>query len=314
MNFLLAEQQYPTVKTLLTQLKGTKYADFAKSIETVFAQFASLQDVPAYYQDALIAHQLMQEGSLALAKKIAIPLANQYENYILPYQILANVDFLMHKRESSATYYQKLLKIDPSQRNTYLYYLGIINYQIKNYSESVLYFAQLTENKFILDGDRYLVLAYLALGEEDKALTSWQRLAGHNQLKKSDFYTFFEEALRKPYREGRSATYLTKNPAVVKSYLLLCEKKLEKADQILCQYGKLGYQIHTAASKSELATQIKPIGLAYPQSGIYMLLGDIAEEEGDDEQAIKEYTKAFKLATSTAEKKRLRQLLAQIQE
>lgn len=64
----------------------------------------------------------------------------------------------------------------------------------------MLYLAQITDPSILLDSDRYLVLSYLALGEEERVFAGWQRLLGYPSIKKSDFYSFFEEALWKPYR------------------------------------------------------------------------------------------------------------------
>lgn len=100
----------------------------------------------------------------------------------------------------------------------------------------MIFFSQITDSKIALDADRYLVLSYLALNEERKALISWQRLIEYSELKKSDFYTFFQEALRRYYRQGKSSSYLLKEPKLVQAYLSKCQKKLQNADQIVCQY------------------------------------------------------------------------------
>lgn len=77
----------------------------------------------------------------------------------------------------------------------------MLSYELGDYSQAVMFFSQITDQKLTLDGDRYLVLSYLALKQEQKALISWQRLIGYTELQKSDFYTFFQEAFWKPYRE-----------------------------------------------------------------------------------------------------------------
>ena len=126
--------------------------------------------MPAYYQDGLIAHQLMNQGFFALAKKIVLPIVNEHPDYILPYQILANTDFSMGKRASAASYFSQLLKLDPQEKNLYLYMLGVCYYQIGKYSDAVLYLAQISDSRILLDSDRYLILSYLALGEKDRVI------------------------------------------------------------------------------------------------------------------------------------------------
>ena len=111
--------------------------------------------MPAYYQDGLIAHQLMNQGFFALAKKIVLPIVNEHPEYILPYQILANTDFSMGKRASAASYFSQLLKLDPQEKNLYLYMLGVCYYQIGKYSDAVLYLAQISDSRILLDSDRY---------------------------------------------------------------------------------------------------------------------------------------------------------------
>lgn len=168
----------------------------------------------------------MNQGFLAPAKKMALQLANQYPNYILPQQILANVDFMLGKWPSAASYFSQLLKLDPQEKNLYLYHLGVCYYQLGKYDDAVLYLAQITDNSILLDSDRYLILSYIALGEQHKVLNGRQRLLGYPSIKKSDFYSFFEEAFWKPYRLGQSSFYLQKDPKLVQSYLLVCQKKL----------------------------------------------------------------------------------------
>ena len=126
--------------------------------------------MPAYYQDGLIAHQLMNQGFFALAKKIVLPIVNEHPEYILPYQILANTEFSMGKRASAASYFSQLLKLDPQEKNLYLYMLGVCYYQIGEYSDAVLYLAQISDSRILLDSDRYLILSYLALGEKDRVI------------------------------------------------------------------------------------------------------------------------------------------------
>ncbi|MDO4714393.1 MAG: hypothetical protein Q4B28_07305 [bacterium] len=128
--FALVDGDYAQLKSLLAQLAGTVYQHYAQAIESAFAQYEQMQDVPTYYQQGLLAFQLMQEGQYALAKKLAIPLVNTYPNYILPHQVLANTDFTLGRYESSLAYFQHLLKIDYQQKNNYLYHLGILNYQL----------------------------------------------------------------------------------------------------------------------------------------------------------------------------------------
>lgn len=307
--FLLVEKKYQEAQALLPQLKTTSYAGFADALLAIFQQMKTLKDLPPYYQQGLIAFQLMKNEAFGLAKKLALPLINEYPNYILPQQILANVDFKLGNKDSALSYFQKLLEIDPSQKNSYLYHLGILNFQLENYREAVLYFSQITDDGLMLDGDRYLVLSYLKLGDEAKAIVSWQRLLGQPEIKKSDFYSFFQEALRNPYLEGRDASYLSKDPGLVKSYLAQCDKKLQKADQVICAYWKIGLQVHTAAQKSPLLLDAKSLLKDYQNAGLYLLIWDALRESQKYEEALESYLKALKLSHHPSARNKLKKLI-----
>lgn len=153
----------------------------------------------------------MNQGFLAPAKKIALKITTQHSDYILPQQILANIDFMMGRWSSAASYFSQLLKLDYQEKNLYLYHLGVCYYQLGKYDDAILYLAQISDNSILLDSDRYLILSYIALGEQNKVFAGRQRLLGYPSIKKSDFYSFFEEALWKPYRLGETSPYLQKN-------------------------------------------------------------------------------------------------------
>lgn len=201
------------------------------------------------------------------------------------------------------------MEIDQSQKNNYLYHLGILNFQLEHYREAVLYFSQITDDGLMLDGDRYLVLSYLKLGDEAKAIVSWQRLLGQPEIKKSDFYTFFQEALRNPYVEGRPAYYISKDPSLVKSYLAQCNKKLAQADQVICAYGKIGLQLQTKQDKSDLLLDAKSLLKDYQNAGLYFLLGDALREKQEYSAAFEAYLKALKLSHHPLTRKNLKKLI-----
>ena len=124
--FDLIDRNYVQAQNEMQWLVWTKYQDFVVAIQSAFNQYLSLKDVPEYYQDWLIAYQLMNQWFLAWAKKMAIRLVNEHPDYILPHQILANADFIMWKRDSASRYFTDLLLLDRQEKSSYLYYLWII--------------------------------------------------------------------------------------------------------------------------------------------------------------------------------------------
>ena len=272
---------------------------FSQGSETEYSHLKKLLRDLSQKGDISAQELVYYQSAFALAEA-DYPLANEYSNYILPYQILAKTDFSNGKPDSAVGYFQKLLELDYEQKNNYLYHLGVLYYQLGNYTQAVLSFSQITNQDIMLDAERYLVLSYTALGETEKAIKSWQRLAGYPEIKKSDFYSFFQEAFWKPYRRGQSSPYL-KNTSLVNAYLQLCPKKLAQSDQVVCQYGQLGKQL--ATQKNQISIwQITHLLKDYPDSGFYLLLGDLLLENNQKTSAIEAYMKGLTLTQDTQEK------------
>lgn len=309
--FAIADKRYPAARAGMQELYGTKHEDFARALQSAFDHYAALKDVPSYYQDALLAYQLMKEGFLALSKKMALPIVNRYPDYILPYQILAHTDFTMGKRSSAVHYFSQLLKLDYQEKNLYLYHLGVCYYRLQKFSDAVLYLAQITDPSILLDSDRYLILSYLALGEEERVFAGWKRLLSYPSIKKSDFYSFFEEALRSPYRLWKSSSYLKKNEKLVQSYLAACSKKLSGTDTEVCQYGELGL----AAQQGELSdseVQLYRFAKKYPKSEFFIFLAQLAEKKWDVKEATASLMRALSLTKATDEKAYIKQQILKL--
>ncbi len=161
--FSLAEGNYDNISGLMEALSDTHYASFIQQIAQNLQTFESFDKVAEYYLDGLMAHSLMNEGYFALAKKLALPILIEYPDYILPQQIMAYANFATHDYARAVEYFSQLLELDYQKKNVYLYYLGVAYYHLENYTESVVYLAQITDVQYLLDADRFLVLSYLKL-------------------------------------------------------------------------------------------------------------------------------------------------------
>lgn len=311
--FLLIDGDYEAAEKKLESLKNTKYSNYVDSINAAFTQYESLKDVPEYYRDGLVAYQLMNNWFLVWAKKIAVDLVNKYPKYILPYQILANVDFTLWKWTSASQYFLKLLELDYQEKNLYNYHLGVCYYNLWRYSDAVLYLAQITDPSILLDSDRYLVLSYIALGEEDRIFAWWQRLLGYPSVKATDFYSFFEEALWKPYRLWKKSSYLVKNGKLVQAYFTMCPKKLKWNDALICVYGQLGLAANQKKF-SDIELQVSRFARKFPKSHLFQLLGDIQLSKWETAKASDSFMRALDLAKQGNEKAYLRKRILEVNE
>ena len=313
--FDLIDRNYAQAQSEMQWLVWTKYQDFVVAIQSAFNQYLSLKDVPEYYQDGLIAYQLMNQWFLAWAKKMAIRLVNEHPDYILPHQILANADFVMWKRDSASRYFHDLLLLDRQEKSSYLYYLWICYYHLWDYSNAVLYLSQITDSKILLDSDRYLILSYIALGETDRIFVWWQRLLWYPSIKASDFYSFFEEAFWKPYRRGETSTYLEKNGKLVQDYLTSCPLNLTGEDAQICTYGQLWlYAIENSELSPDLQLQLSRFARRYAKPEFFQYLGEVQLMKGDKSEASASFMRALWLTKDEIEKNHLKQRILEVNE
>lgn len=295
--FSLSEGNYAEISGLVEALADTHYASFIQQITKNLQTFESFDKVAEYYLDGLMAHSLMNEGYFALAKKLALPILIEHPNYILPQQIMAYANFATHDYARAVEYFSQLLELDYQKKNVYLYYLGVAYYHLENYTESVVYLAQITDVQYLLDADRFLVLSYLKLWDQTKALHNWKRLFNHKNIKESDFYTFYQEAFWNFYLHGESSRYLQKDPELVKLYLSSCGDYVPSSSEV-CTYGELGaLALSKQYSKVDQAKLTKLAG-KYQKPEFYLLLWEIYLINSEDtEQAIGNFMRALRLSS-----------------
>jgi hypothetical protein len=311
--FDLIDWKYDDAQNEMQWLIWTKYQDFVVAIQSAFNQYLSVKDVPEYYKDGLIAYELMNQWALAGAKKIAIRLVNEHPDYILPHQILANVDFLMWKWDSASRYFHQLLQMDYQERSSYLYYLWICYYHLWDYTNAVLYLAQISDSTILLDSDRYLILSYIALWESDRIFVWWQRLLWYPSVKASDFYSFYEEAFWKPYRKWKNSYYMEQNPKLVQDYLKACPLSLRWNDTQVCNYWQLWLlALQNWDLDPDLELELSRLARKYAKPWLFQLLWDVAVRNWDLEEATSSYMRALWLTNNADEKNYLKQKILEI--
>ena len=64
----MIDWKYDDAQNEMQWLIWTKYQDFVVGIQSAFNQYSSVKDVPDYYQDGLVAYELMNQWALAWAK------------------------------------------------------------------------------------------------------------------------------------------------------------------------------------------------------------------------------------------------------
>ncbi|MDR2416344.1 MAG: hypothetical protein LBD75_07285, partial [Candidatus Peribacteria bacterium] len=198
----LMKRDYERFFQLAPSFQNASYKQFASQLTTFKTQIAHQIDMPAYYFDTLTAVELFNQGYFQIAKVLALYAMTQDKTYILPYQLLAYANFLTNSRDAAVEYLTTLLSLDIAHQEKYNFLIGIAYHRNKKYEASVLKLSQVKGEEYRLDVERYLALNYVQLRQPVKLLSTWQKMLGFHQLKKSDFFTYFYEVFFAPYRQG----------------------------------------------------------------------------------------------------------------
>jgi hypothetical protein len=201
-----------------------------------------------------------------------------------------------------------LLELDPQEKSSYLYYLGICYYHLEDYSNAVLYLAQITDQDIMIDSDRYLVLSYIKLWENTRVFAGWQRLLWYKTIKPADYYSFFEEAFWKPYRKWKTSSYLEKNSKIVQDYLTSCPLNLKGDDAQICTYWQLGlFALENSLINADLQLQLSRFARKYAKPEFFQYLWEIQLLKWENSEASASFMRALWLTKETEEKNHLKQ-------
>ncbi len=156
---MLKDGDYTKAQEIWKTITQEQYLHTITAIKKIQEKIATQRDIPLYYQDALVALEMLKAGYFSLAKHIAFGVIEQDTKYILPYQILAYSDFLTNNLHACISYFQTLTKKDPAKHNSYIYMMAVSYYWVGEYTNAILHFNQLKQYKALrTDVLRYLIL------------------------------------------------------------------------------------------------------------------------------------------------------------
>ncbi|HMT00726.1 MAG TPA: hypothetical protein PKC14_00210 [Candidatus Absconditabacterales bacterium] len=295
----------------IDQIASQNYLDFQKDVRSYFAMVQKRSDYPAYYLQGLMGLVSFKHGYYVISQQVSAKILVSHENYILPYQILAYSHFLMNNWDVSLEYFQKLVDLDVSQKDFYRFLIGICNYWLGKYNETIIYLSQLQLESFKSDIYRYLFLSYDRIGDEKNMMTIFQQFSNSSLLQESDYYFFFYRLLYLPYFENKSNILFQKNSQLILDYFQQCYKQFIN-NPSLCRFGKAG--ISLAQNKVDDALKdLLALLVKNPQSYIYQVVGDIYYRMGQLQKSKDYYVKAIQTRQGFSESQRFKQNLIQKQ-
>lgn len=302
----LIRRDYEYFFQISPSFQDAAYKQFASQLTTIKTQIDRQTDMPTYYFDTLAAIELFNQGYFQIAKTLALYAMTQDKTYILPYQILAYANFLTHSRDAAVEYLTTLLSLDTTHQGKYDFLIGVAYYWNQKYEASVLKLSQVKGEEYRLDRERYLALNYVQLRQSSKLLSSRQKILGFNQLKKSDFFTYFYKVFFLPYRQGETHTWYLQNPQLAQQYIQVCNQLFP--NDAVCAYGQVGIFLANDDLKKGEANLIRLVE-EYPQGYLFHALGELYIKQGEKEKAKYYLLRAVSMSETTEETRQVKNLL-----
>ncbi len=279
---------------IYTENNNSDLAYFTKDLRQKIAQSTQWNDIPQEYSDGMIALGLFQYGYPYVAEEFSLRILQNHPNYILPKQILAYSNMILHNWRSSQSYFLQLIEQDPGNESSYQFFAGICAYRLWEYTDAVLYLDQIPQEKRSSDNIRYKLLSYLALKDRKNVAKSFQSLLDSDDIKNSDIILAREQMVFLPYLTNQSYDILINNKNLLDYYSTVCEGK--NIDKTICDIGKLADSVvRNTIVFSE--NQLKDLVRSFPKSYIYVLLWEYYLQAWDIKSAQKSYISALSLTS-----------------
>jgi len=306
-------KEYATVTEIFKQIQSPVYKNIIFQIDDAVMKFNNQKWVPAYYKDSLIALVMMKNWYFSIANKLAVESLLQNKDYILPYQVLAYSNFLTNNREKAIENFYTLISLDIENKNKYNFYIWVSQYWLEEYTKSILTLSQITgDPNYKIDAYRYLLLNYQKLDDDEKIVQIWQKLLWQNDLKESDFQTFYDFVFFKDFANNQKNTIYKKYKQLAYDYVFACYEQFGQVNDT-CLYGEVGLNI--ANNNLELVeNNLLYLVEKYPQSHIFQALWDFYNNNKQQEKAKTYYLKAISLSKNIFQKKIIEQNLVDIME
>lgn len=311
---LILQKKYDQLSTQRENISDERYQGIISNVQKIQEKVKTKRDIPIYYQDSLIALEMLKSGYFSLAKELATQSLMKNEKYILPYQVLAYSNFLTNNLHEAISHFQQLTKIDPAKHNSYKYMMGISYYRLGDYTNAILHLSQLKNNtEFRTDVLRYLILGYKHIDDRKRMLSTYQELIIENHLIAGDFVDFFRSIFVIPYEETGKINIDSSTLQLSVSYLQSCQAN-KATDQDICLLGEVWIYAAQHQWDREIHKKLKKLLSAYNQNFTLQLLGDYYRYTNQYKIANEYYLKATLASESEQEKNIIQQKLLLLRE
>jgi hypothetical protein len=147
----------------MQQLSGTVYDQRHREYLANVTAANAYVDAPVYYLDALTALQVFSHGYYQVARLAAERIIQLDERYMLPRQVHGYASMMMGDWRQVVSQMEWLREHDGDNEQLYTFLAGIAHIQLHQHAEAVLLLREVHDSRFLLDAQRYLLIAYEAL-------------------------------------------------------------------------------------------------------------------------------------------------------
>ncbi len=304
----LIDRNYDKFFELSKWFTSAKNKGFAVKLQWYKDQISKQMWMPAYYFDTLVALELFNQWLFQPAKVLALYSLQQNSNYILPYQVLAYANFLTNSWDTANEYLKKLVELDPTNAEKYRFLMWVASYWNGKYEQSVVMLSLVKNDNLRLDAQRYLINNYLQLRQNNKLISSRNKLLWYKNLVASDFYTYFYEVFFRPYSEWSDYTLFALDTELANKMLRVCTMNLPKDESVVCTYGTIGRNI-ALWQFNWIEQYLLNLVAEYPQWYLYQALGDYYIQQWELDKAKTFLLKAVSLTQKRKEINQIKKLL-----
>ncbi len=299
----LVRSDIPEYEKYVNTLRNTDKASWAKTYDLAQSRFISFVDAPEYYLIWLLNIGLFKQWRYRPVQHISRDMITQDSTYLLAYQLNAYASMMLWDRSQAIESFDYLKNNDEPNKELYTYLSWIAFYHQERYSDAVLSFKQLKENKNNSDVLRYLFLSYLKLDDKKWVSNALRDLINVWKLTIYDYFSIFDAVF---YSDNDTwLLYIDTLQIELDDLLTSCYAQVTQEYVYLCLYWKAwlhrilwdtnkayGYLRHTAQW--------------FPDKKVFELLWDMALDLWDTTAATKRYIQALTSTSVTQEQSQIR--------
>ncbi len=304
----LIDRNYEKFFEISKWFSSAKNKAFAVKLQWYKDQISKQMWMPDYYFDTLVSLELFNQWLFQPAKVLALYSLQNNSNYILPYQVLAYANFLTNSRDTANEYLKKLVELDPTNAEKYRFLMWVASYRNGKYEQSVVMLSLVKNNNLRLDAQRYLINNYLQLRQNNKLISSRNKLLWYENLVASDFYTYFYEVFFHPYSEWSEFILYALDTDLANKMLRMCTNNLPKDESVVCTYWTIGRNI-ALWQFDGIEQYLLNLVSEYPQWYLYQALGDYYIQQWEPDKAKTFLLKAVSLTQKRKEVNQIKKLL-----